>query len=158
MKLTLAVFVSLWSLTAFSYQSAHNHEYFHGQGVAIHPDGSAERYLISLAVRKKSMSKYVLSYDIQFGDRNVFFDLAYVHDSADSSFFSVHVRAEEGYKLVGHGYCWGPKCHVNYSWNDMNVENTFYRNRRTGNLYGMGSKTGKEGMVYIWKEVLTNIK
>jgi hypothetical protein len=40
----------------------------------------------------------------------------------------------------------------------MNVEHTFYRNRRTHSIHGMGSKTNKEGMVYIWKEVLNSIR
>ena len=150
MKLLLVLFVSLWSLAAFgSVHSLHN-QYFSGSGVAIHPDGSAKRYLISISISKESAQKFHLNYDLQFGNKNVFFDLVYMHDKPDSSFFSIHM----GDMLVGHGYCWGMQCHTNWSHHGYNIEYSYHRSRRTGAIHGMGSKRGKDGMVYIWKEML----
>ena len=158
MKLLLAFSVSLWSLAAFGSIHSLSTQYYTGNGVAIHPDGSAERYLITLSVSKQSTNKYALSYDLQFGDKNDFFDLFYVHDKVDSSFFSIFMRGGEGYTLVGHGYCWGVKCHVNWNHNRMNVEHTYQRNRRTGAIHGMGSRTNARGVMYLWKEVLQPLR
>lgn len=150
MKLLLVLFVSLWSLTAFgNVHSVHN-QYFSGSGVAIHPDGSAERYLISLSISKESVNKFHLNYDFQFGAKNMSFDLVYVHDKPDASFFSIYM----GEMLVGNGYCWGMRCHTNWSHHGYNIEHSYKRSRRTGAIHGMGSKRGKDGMVYIWKEML----
>ena len=155
MKLLLAFCVSLWSLSAFGNMPAlHGTQYFTGSGVAIHPDGSAERYLITLAASKEAAGKYMFSYDLQFGQGNVFFDLLHVHEHADSSFFSIYM----GDALVGHGYCWGSKCHTNWSYGGSHVEYTFHHHRRTGMIKGMGSKRSKDGVVYLWKETLRRLR
>ena len=155
MKLLLAFSVSLWSLSALgSMPSLHGTQYFTGSGVAIHPDGSAERYLITLAASKHAAGKYMFSYDLQFGHGNVFFDLLHVHEHADSSFFSIYI----GEMLVGHGYCWGSKCHTNWSHDGHHIENTFHRHRRTGMIHSMGSRSNQDGVVYLWKETLRRLK
>ena len=150
MKLLLALFVSLQSVAVFGGVHSLHNQYFSGSGVAIHPDGSAVRYLASLSVSKQSTNKFHLHYDTVFGDKNMFFDLVYVHDKPDASFFSIHMDD----MLVGHGYCWGMKCHTNWSHQGYNIEYTYRRHRRTNAIHGTGSKRGKDGMVYIWKEML----
>ena len=153
MKLLLALCLSLWSLAAFSNVHSLHNQYFSGSGVAIHPDGSAHRYLISLSISKQSEHKFNLNYDLQFDEANISHDLVYVHDKPDSSFFSIHMDDE----LVGHGYCWGMRCHVNWSYHGYDIEHSYKRSRRSGAIYSMGSKRSKDGMVYIWKEMLRPI-
>lgn len=150
MKLLLALLVSLQSAAVFSGVHAVHNQYFSGSGVVIHPDGSAVRYLASLSISKQSANKFHLHYDKVLGDKNMFFDLVYVHDKPDASFFSIYMDD----MLVGHGYCWGMKCHTNWSHHGYNIEHTYRRHRRSGAIHGMGSKRGEDGMVYIWKEKL----
>ncbi len=150
MKLFLVFLVSLWSLAALGgMQPLHNNQYFNGSGVKFHPDGSTERYLVSLSISKKSAHKFRLNFDYQFAGKNMFFDLVHKHNMADSSFFSIYKEGE----LVGHGYCWGMRCHTNWSYHGYNIESSYYRHRRSGAIHSMGSKS-KDGMVYIWKEKL----
>ena len=111
-------------------------------------------YLVSLSISKESANKFHLNYDFQFSDKNMFFDLVYVHDKPDSSFFSIYMND----MLVGHGHCWGMQCHTNWSYHGHNIEHTLQNaGRRSGAIHGMGSKRGKNGMVYIWKEMLRPI-
>ncbi len=151
MKLLLALSVSLWSLATFGNVHSLHNQYFSGSGVAIHPDGSAKRYLISLSISKSMPHKFHLSYDAQFGEKNMSLDLVYLHDKPDSSFFSIYAADD---MLIGHGYCWGSRCHTSWSHNGHNVEHTYYRSRRTGAIHGMGSRHNKDGMEYMWKEKL----
>ena len=153
MKLLLVLCVSFWSLAVFGNVHSLHNQYFSGSGVAIHPDGNAVRYLVSLSISKQSAQKFHLNYDMQFADKNVFFDLVYVHDKPDASFFSIYMDD----MLVGHGYCWGMRCHTNWSYHGYNIEHSYKRSRRSGAIRGMGSKRGKDGMVYIWKEMLRPI-
>lgn len=150
MKLLLALFVSLQSAAVCGGVYSLHNQHFSGRGVAIYPDGRAVRYLASLSVSKQSTDKFHLHYGKVLGDKDMFYDFVYVHDKADASFFSIYMDD----MLVGHGYCWGMKCHTNWSHQGNNIEYTYRRHRRTGAIHGTGSQRDKDGMVHIWKEIL----
>ena len=132
--------------------------YYYGKGLLIKVDGTKEHYLISLEKFKKN-SRPVLSYDVQFADRNHFFALHLVYEDASSNFFSIIADSDLGMRLAGHGYCWGDKCHVEHDALGFHIEETVYLNRRKGTIQHTGSEADADGkLLAIWQDKLHRLR
>lgn len=132
--------------------------YYYGKGLLTKLDGTKEHYLISLEKSKKN-SRPVLSYDVQFADRNHHFALHLVYGDAGSNFFSIIADSDLGMRLAGHGYCWGDKCHVEHDALGFHIEETVYLDRRKGTIQHTGSEADADGKpVAIWQDKLFKLR
>ena len=128
--------------------------YYYGKGLLTKIDGTTEQYLISLEKSKKN-SRPVLSYDVQFADRNHYFALHLVYEDSGSNFFSIIADSDLGIRLAGHGYCWGDKCHVEHDALGFHIEETIYLDRRKGTIQHTGSEADADGkLLAIWQDKL----
>ncbi len=162
MKFLLAVLFFLGSSTAFavadesvsdlSYHSAHGFEYYHGAGVYKKPSGKSADFLASLTIRDLGEGQHKFSYGIYSSRGSMHYNIV-ISDRADTSFFDVMSQGE----TIGYGYCMGSKCHLEYSLEGYDIEDTIKRHKRGGALTCTGSKRGEHGIIKSWKMSLKKI-
>ena len=162
MKFLVAVLFSLGSLTAFAaagdsthsltYSSAHSFEYYHGSGVFKKPSGRSANFLASLTIRKLGEGKFNFIYGIYLPHKNLHYDIT-LSNREGASFFDVMSHGD----TVGYGYCWGRKCHLEYSLGGYDVEDTIVRHKHGNALTRTGSKRDEHGIIKSWQMSMKKI-
>lgn len=134
MKLFISALFLLSSVTALSdsHMSGYAFEYFHGKGHYEAPNGKHKgKFLVSLMIRKHESGEYSLRYSLHSKHHDMKYRLV-LGKPAASGIFSVSHRGED----VGYGYCVGKGvCHLNYSVDGIDVEDTFSLNKHHGRGY-----------------------
>lgn len=152
MKFILGMVLSVASALALSSTAFAGYaKFYFGNGQSIDTEGKHSNFLISLTVKKTDMNKKLYSYDIQYVDSSVHLDLHHVYRHTNKRFFDVEMNG----KVVGYGYCWRHKCHVNAATASINFEHTYMYKHGGKMIYGFGSKLDADGNVTsIWHETL----
>ena len=132
MKLFISALFLVSSATALSanHMSGHAFEYFHGRGHYETPGGHKGKFLASLMVKKHDSGKYSLRYSLHSRHHDMEFKISLGKPEASGVFAITHKGDQ-----IGYGYCFDSVCHLNYSMDSVDVEDTFSIHKHHGHKH-----------------------